>query len=40
MDQQTRDELEMQELEEERRIASSLEEIVRVIKAWLTPRRR
>lgn len=40
MDKETHDELELQELQEERRIADSLEELVRWVKAWLPPRRR
>jgi len=37
MDKTTHDELELQELEEERKISKSLEELVRLLKAWLVP---
>lgn len=40
MDQLTRDELDMQELEEERGIRKDLDELVRILKAWLVPRRQ
>lgn len=42
MDKTTHDELELQELENERKIANALEEIVRILKGWLRipPRQR
>jgi len=37
MDKTTHDELELQELEEERKIANALEELVKMFKAWFVP---
>lgn len=40
MDQETHDELEMQELEEEREIRLDLDRIVKILTDWLMPPRQ